>query len=196
MDDVDKIEKELAEIAIQFFTDSQLKAANVTFNGRTSTVYDFKKDLQDQVDKIKSKDIKSVYQSTLFGNLDYLGSDPEVMQDELQRELASLERQIVERENNIIDIDTYVAQLVTNKEGARFTMQHTNAKFIKIAEDDDIKSSKDDMIKEADEEIEDYYNDLYEGSEGSPDYGTALEHPEETIDQLSTEIRHHKFKKK
>jgi hypothetical protein len=64
---------------------------------------------------------------------------------------------------------------------------HTNAKFVKLAED---------IIKEADEEIENYYNDLYDESEGSPNFGTALEHPIETRNELSTKIHHHKFKKK
>lgn len=186
--DVDKIEKELAEMDTQFPTDSQARSANVTYNGRTFTVFDFMKYLTDKVDELKNKQVQDVYKSTLFGGLNYLSADPEIAQDQLQRDLASLERQIVERENNIIDIDTYVMQLVTGKEGARLNLQHTHAKFIKVAEDD--------MVKEADEVIEDYYNELYEDSEGSPDYGTALEHPEQTKDELSTEIRHHKFKKK
>jgi len=50
-------------------------------------------------------------------------------------------------------------------------------------------------IKEADEEIEDYYNDLYEDSEGSPEYGTALEYPKETRYTLTVDIPHHKHKK-
>jgi hypothetical protein len=95
---------------------------------------------------------------------------------------------MVERENNLIDIDTYMMQLVTGKEGATLNLSHTNDKFIKIAEDD--------MVKQADEEIEDYYNELYEDSEGSPDFGTALVYPKETRDELTTKIHHHKFKKK
>lgn len=51
------------------------------------------------------------------------------------------------------------------------------------------------FIKESDSEIEDYYNDLYEDSEGSPEYGTALEHPEETKNILTKDIPKHKHKK-
>jgi hypothetical protein len=51
------------------------------------------------------------------------------------------------------------------------------------------------FIKESDAEIEDYYNDLYEDSEGSPEYGTALEHPKETRYILTKDIPHHKHKK-
>ena len=50
-------------------------------------------------------------------------------------------------------------------------------------------------IKEADAEIEEYYNELYEDSEDSPEYGTALEHPEETRDILTKDIPKHKHKK-
>jgi hypothetical protein len=50
-------------------------------------------------------------------------------------------------------------------------------------------------IKESDTEIEDYYNDLYEDSEDSPEYGTALEHPKETRYTLTVDIPKHKHKK-
>jgi len=188
LQDVDKIEKELAKIDLMFPTDTQAKSATTTFNGRTITVFAFGQILEDQIDKLKNKDIQEVYKSTLFDGINYLKADPEIAQQQLQKDLASLERQMVERENNLIDIDTYMMQLVTGKEGATLNLSHTNAKFIKIAEDD--------MVKQADEEIEDYYNELYEGSEGSPDFGTALEHPKETRDELTTKIYHHKFKKK
>ena len=188
LQDVDKIEKELAKINLMYPTDTQAKSTNTVFNGRTMTVFAFGQLLEDQVDKIQDKDVREMYKSTLFDGINYLHADPEIAQQQLQKDLASLERQMVERENNLIDIDLYMTQLVSGKEGAQFSFQHTNAKFIKTAEDD--------MIKQADEEIEDYYNELYEDSEGSPDFGTALEHPKETRDELTTKIHHHKFKKK
>lgn len=51
------------------------------------------------------------------------------------------------------------------------------------------------FIKESDTEIEDYYNELYEDTEDSPEYGTALEHPKETRDILTKDIPKHKHKK-
>lgn len=51
------------------------------------------------------------------------------------------------------------------------------------------------FIKESDVEIEDYYNDLYENSEDSPEYGTALEHPKETRKTLTIDIPKHNHKK-
>jgi hypothetical protein len=106
------------------------------------------------------------------------------------RDLAALERQIRARKENIEDLDSYIFDLVTGGEFTLFssTIAHTNSKFIKIAEED--------LLKEADEVIEDYYNELYEDSEGSPDFGTALEHPKETRNELTTKIHHHRFKKK
>lgn len=56
-----------------------------------------------------------------------------------------------------------------------------------------VMSSK--FIKESDAEIEDYYNELYEDTEDSPEYGTALEHPQETRNILTKDIPKHKHKK-
>ena len=119
-----------------------------------------------------------------------LSPSEEAYQWQGPRDLASLERQIRARKENIEDIDLYIFDLVTGGEFTPFAtnINHTNAKFIKLAEDD--------MVKEADEEIEDYYNQLYQDSKGSPDFGTALEHPKETRNELTTKIHHHKFKKK
>jgi hypothetical protein len=50
------------------------------------------------------------------------------------------------------------------------------------------------FIKESDAEIENYYNELYEDSEGSPEYGTALEHPKETRYILTKDIPKHDHK--
>ena len=51
------------------------------------------------------------------------------------------------------------------------------------------------FVKEADEEIEDYYNELFEDTEDSPEYGTALEYPQETRNILTKDIPKHKHKK-
>jgi hypothetical protein len=113
------------------------------------------------------------------------------------RELAALERLIRARKENIEDIDSYIFDLVTGAEFTPFSsnIAHTNSKFIKIAEDE--------MVKEADEEIEDYYNELYNDSEGSPNFGTALEHYKENRNKLTEDVKTHassysqsKFKKK
>jgi hypothetical protein len=51
------------------------------------------------------------------------------------------------------------------------------------------------FVKEADEEIENYYNELFEDTEDSPEYGTALEHPQQTRNILTKDIPKHKHKK-
>jgi hypothetical protein len=185
---VDKIEKELAEIKNIYPTDSEAKIAKVTYDNKVYSVFDFRELLKNQIDKITNKNVTDMYNSTIFGGLNYLNVNPELLQEKVQKELASLERNIIERENNLADIDLLMTQLVLNKEGVQMSIQHTNAKFVKTAEDD--------MVKEADEVIEDYYNKLYQDSKGSPDFGTALEHPEETKNELTTNIHHHRFKKK
>jgi hypothetical protein len=121
-----------------------------------------------------------------------LGVKPDADSGEWQgrRDLESLERLIRQRQENIADLDAYIFGLVTGTD--EFTpyktdVAHTNAKFVKTAEE---------LVKESDKVIEDYYNKLYEDSEGSPDFGTALEHPKETRDELSTNIHRHRFKKK
>ena len=51
------------------------------------------------------------------------------------------------------------------------------------------------FVKEADEEIENYYNELFDDTEDSPEYGTALEHPQQTRNILTKDIPKHKHKK-
>ena len=133
-----------------------------------------------------------MYNSSLFGGINYLDADPEIAQEQLQKDLASLERQIVERENNLIDIDTYMMQLVTGKEGAQLNLSHTNAKFIKIAD----QPSEEEIL----EPVKDYFNKLYQDTPGSPDMGDLYTHPEKHRNELSTEAEvksdKPKFKKK
>jgi len=161
--------------------------------------------IKDFIDKLNKK-IKSINDMAIYTGeyADFLNSDvfaglgasfglnpsEEATQWQGPRDLASLERLIRARQENIEDIDAYIFDLVTGGEFTPFSsnIAHTNAKFVKTA--------KDDLVKEADEEIENYYNNLYQDSEGSPDYGTALEHPEETKNELSTKIHHHRFRKK
>lgn len=107
-----------------------------------------------------------------------------------RRDLESLERLIRQRQENIADLEGYIFGLVTGTD--EFTpyapnVAHTNAKFVKTAEE---------LIKEADEVIEDYYNELYDSSEGSPNFGTALEHFEENRNKTTEDISKHSSNKK
>jgi hypothetical protein len=104
-----------------------------------------------------------------------------------RRDLESLERLIRQRQENIADLEGYIFGLVTGTD--EFTpyapnVAHTNAKFVKTAEE---------LIKEADEVIEDYYNELYDGD---PNFGTALEHFEENRNKSTEDITKHSSNKK
>jgi len=166
------------------------------YNNRLVLVTEYKTTLEQQAVVLESKlkyeniEASSAVSGSAAGPL---GIKPSESSNEWQGrgDIEALQRLIRQRQENIADIESYIFGLVTGVD--QFTpyktdVAHTNAKFIKIAEDD--------MLKKADEEIEDYYNELYEDSEGSPDFGTALEHPKETRNELTTKIHHHRFKKK
>lgn len=106
-----------------------------------------------------------------------IGEIPEQSDAENKRELASIERLIRERQENIAEIDGFVLRLLLGKPFQKFNSNIKN-KFVKIA---------DDMDKEADKVIEDYYDELYEDSEGSPNYGRVLNHPEKYHHTLTTD---------
>jgi len=167
-------------------------------DGKKVKVRDFISKLESKVRDLENKPIftgeyadflSALYTSGVGASLQ-LDPSEESYRWQGPRDLASLERQIRARKENIEDLDSYIFDLVTGGEFTLFSsnIAHTNSKFIKIAEDD--------MQKNADEVIENYYNELYEDSEGSPDFGTALEHPKETRNELTTKIHHHRFKKK
>ena len=184
-----KVDKEIKDIESKFPGNQQI-ATNVTFDNKEQTLDEFLKLLkQAKFNITEQKNVKELYDTSLFQNIG--GENVDVSTEEgresLKRQIAALEKQIQVREQTLAEIDNYVVSLLSG-EMAQLNIAHTNAKFVKIA--------KDDMIVEADEVIEDYYNDLYEDSEGSPDYGTALEHPEETKNKLTPEIHHHRFRKK
>jgi hypothetical protein len=165
------------------------------YNNRLILVAEYKTTLEQQAVVLESKqkyeslEASSAVAGSAAGPLGIKPS--ENMDWQGRADLESLQRLIRQRQENIADIESYIFGLVTGVEQFapyKTDVAHTNAKFIKIAEDD--------MLKQADEEIENYYNELYEDSEGSPDFGTALEHPKETRNELTTKIHQHRFKKK
>ena len=97
--------------------------------------------------------------------------------------LASLEAQYKETLKKINLLDKVYSELVrnpTNLNLGAILNAHSNSKFIKLAETE---------LKEADKELEDYYNSFY-----SP-YGTILEHPEENRNKTTDEVEPHKVSK-
>ena len=139
--------------------------------------------LNDALRNISEQDIYSnVLKSEMISgtglSTDYqIASNPEKSDAERKRKLASLQRLIRERQENLAELDGYVLRLLMGKPFTRFS--NLQQKFIKIA--------KQPTEEEVLEPVEDYYDDLYEESEGSPNYGKILTHPEKHRNELSTE---------
>jgi hypothetical protein len=54
-----------------------------------------------------------------------------------------------------------------------YNLSHTNAKFIKTAEDKELEADQKNI-----DYVGDYYDELYDKSKGSPEFGEAIKHPE------------------
>ncbi len=96
-------------------------------------------------------------------------------EQDLKRQLAAVQALIRDVKKNRAVLDAYWMRLLSNK---GFSKLSNSSLFIKTA---------DDMDKEADKVTRKYYNDLYDDSEGSPNYGDILEHPEDYHHTLTTE---------
>jgi len=105
-----------------------------------------------------------------------IGEIPEQSDAENKRELASIQRLIRERQENLAEIDGYILRILMGKPFQKFN-SNIKSKFIKVA---------DDMDKEADKVTKRYFNELYEDSKGSPNYGDILENPEDYHHTLTT----------
>lgn len=188
-----KIEKEIKDIEKSFKFDQQI-ATDVTFDNKKYTLDKFLKLLKQQVFDLKEKkDIKQMYDTSLFHNIG--GKNVEVStqesQDGLKKDIAALERQVQEREQTLAEIDNYVVSLLSG-EMATLNIAHTNAKFVKIAD----QPSEEVVLKP----VEEYFDKLYNDTPGSPNMGELYTHPEKHRNELSTEAQvvnlKPKFKKK
>ena len=95
-------------------------------------------------------------------------------------DLASLEAIKVDAQKNLELIDDYILGLVTGRDFKEFSLNRTNNMFIKIA---DTPSEKEVI-----EPVREYFNELYEDSEGSPNVGDLYVEPEKHRGELSTEV--------
>lgn len=150
--------------------------------------------LKDAASRLKQQDMYSEYNksemSKKVGDSEViLDESPEQADADKKRRLAAIQRLIRERQENIADLDGYVLQLLMGGRFSPFTASG-KSKFVKIA---------DDLDKQADKVIEEYYDDLYEESEGSPNYGKVLNNPEKYHHTLTTDAsttpKPSKFKK-
>ena len=166
----------------------------IDFSRRSVSVSQYKSTLKNQLRELQNKQEYGDLEASSIvagstGQALGVSPGPDASEWKGRKDLESLARLIRQREENIADLEGYIFGLVTGVE--QFTafapnIAHSNAKFVKTSEE---------LVKEADEVIEDYYNELYEDSEDSPEYGTALEHPKETRDILTKDIPKHDHKK-
>jgi hypothetical protein len=104
-------------------------------------------------------------------------------------DLASLDAILVDAKKNLELIDDYILGLVTGRDFTQFSLQRSNNKFIKLA------NEASEETEENLEVVKDYYNELYDND---PNYGNVLVHPEKYHDKLTTEAKtenQSKFKK-
>jgi primosomal protein N'' len=186
-----KVDQEIKNIETKFPKHQQI-AVNVTFDNKEQTLDEFIKLLkQAKSEASETKDIKSQYDTSLFQNIG--GKNVDVSTEEgresLKREIAAIEKQIQLREQTLAEIDNYVVTLLSGEMG-QLNIAHTNAKFIKVAD----QPSEEEVL----EPVKDYFDKLYDDTPGSPNYGKLMTHPEKHRNELSTEAQTSKpkFRKK
>jgi len=188
-----KIDLEIKNIEKKYPLNQQI-AVNVNFNNKEQTLEDYLKLLKQQkADMEEKKNVGEMYDNSLFQNIGSKNVEvsTEESRERLKKDIAALEKQIQVREQTLAEIDNYVVTLLTG-EIAQLNIAHTNAKFIKIAN----QPSEEEVL----EPVEDYFDKLYDNTPGSPNYGKLMTHPEKHRNELSTEAQVEnskpKFKKK
>ncbi len=139
------------------------------FDGKNYKVEDYIKMLQGQAYTLSTVG-PNVEQSPGI-ELESIPQSEESKQTFLEQEIASLQGQILEAENNLELIDTYVLELLTGKEFREFRPANNNNKFIKLSEKETTKTFEEEEVLEP---VKDYFNDLYEDTPGSPNMGDYM----------------------
>ena len=139
------------------------------FDGKNYKVEDYIKMLQGQAYTLSTVG-PNVEQSPGI-ELESIPQSEESKQTFLEQEIASLQGQILEAENNLELIDTYILELLTGKEFREFRPANNNNKFIKLSEKETTKTFEEEEVLEP---VKDYFNDLYEETPGSPNMGDYM----------------------
>ena len=180
--EIKKIEKD--------FQPYQRIAVNVKFDNKNYKLDKFLQLLKQQKeDLIEKKNIRQTYDTSLFHNIGGKNVDVSTNEsrDDLKRDQAALAKQIQNLEEDLSRIDLYVVSLLSG-EDAELNLSHTNAKFIKIAD----QATHEEVL----EPVKEYFDKLYDDTPGSPNYGKLMTHPEKHRDELSTEASTQTFKPK
>jgi hypothetical protein len=190
---VEKITAEIEKIEKDFQYFKRI-AVNVKFDNKNYKLDKFLQLLKQQKeDLIEKKNVKQMYDTSLFHNIGGKNVDVSTSdsREGLKRDQAALAKQIQNLEEDLARIDLYVVSLLSG-EDAKLSLQHTNAKFIKIAD----QPTEEEVL----EPVEEYFDKLYDKTPGSPNYGKLMTHPEKHRNELSIEASTHtskpKFKKK
>jgi hypothetical protein len=190
---VEKITAEIEKIEKDFQYFKRI-AINVKFDNKNYKLDKFLQLLKQQKeDLIEKKNVKQMYDTSLFHNIGGKNVDVSTSdsREGLKRDQAALAKQIQNLEEDLARIDLYVVSLLSG-EDAKLSLQHTNAKFIKIAD----QPTEEEVL----EPVEEYFDKLYDETPGSPNYGKLMTHPEKHRNELSieasTQTSKPKFKKK
>lgn len=189
---VEKITAEIEKIEKDFQYFKRI-AINVKFDNKNYKLDKFLQLLKQQKeDLIEKKNVKQMYDTSLFHNIGGKNVDVSTSdsREGLKRDQAALAKQIQNLEEDLARIDLYVVSLLSG-EDAKLSLQHTNAKFIKIAD----QPTEEEVL----EPVEEYFDKLYNETPGSPNYGKLMTHPEKHRNELSieasTQTSKPKFKK-
>jgi ribonucleotide reductase alpha subunit len=147
------------------------------FDGKNYKVQDYMKTLQNQAFQVSK--IGPKVEATPGIELEDIPQSEESKQTFLEQEMASLQSSILDAENNVELIDTYILGLLTGKDFTEFKMANNN-KFVKVAKDEKLEKFRKQEVLDP---VEEYYNDLFDDTPGSPNYGTDMTH---TVEELET----------
>lgn len=147
------------------------------YDGNNYKVEDYMKTLQNQAFQVSK--IGPKVESAPGIELQDIPASEESKQTFLEQEMASLQGNILEAENNVEVIDTYILGLLTGKDFTEFKMANNNTKFIKVAKDEKLNKFRKQEVLEP---VEKYYNELFDDTPGSPDYGTEMTHTPEELE--------------
>jgi hypothetical protein len=119
--------------------------------------------------------------------LESIPTSRESLEAEPEQMIASLQGQILDAEYNVELIDKYILGLLTGKDFTEFTsMASNNNKFVKVAKDEKLEKFRKQEVLDP---VEEYYNDLFDDTPGSPNYGTDMTHTVEELEQTKKASR-------
>ena len=155
------------------------------YDGKNYKVQDYMKTLQNQAFQVSK--IGPKVEATPGIELEDIPQSEESKQTFLEQEMASLQSSILDAENNVELIDTYILGLLTGKDFTEFKMANNNNKFVKVAKDEKLEKFRKQEVLDP---VEEYYNELFDDTPGSPNYGTEMTHaPEELVTKKASRFK-------